>query len=492
MTLDAVVVGAGPNGLAAGIALARAGLSVLVVEGAEEVGGGARTAELTRPGFRHDVCSAVYPLAAASPFLARLPLGEHGLQWIHPPTPMAHPLRGNRVGRLERSLPQTSASLGPDARAYERLVGPLAERWGPLFRQLLGPVRLPEDPFLLLRFGCRALPSARRVGRLLFRGETARALYAGLAGHAVVPLDRAPSSAVALVLAIAAHAVGWPVPRGGAGAVAAALASYLRSLGGEIRTGERIGSVGELPPARATLLSVTPRQLLRLAGDRLPAGYRRRLERFRYGPGVFKVDWALSEPIPWQAAGCARAGTVHVGGTAAEIEAAEAAVWRGEHPARPFVLLAQPSLFDRERAPPGRHTAWAYCHVPNGSPVQMTERIEAQVERFAPGFRDCILARHTFSPAELERYEPNCVGGDIGGGSNELGQLLWRPVLRRVPYSTPVPGLYLCSASTPPGGGVHGMCGYHAARVVLRESFGVRRTQRGRPRNGGRPTETPP
>lgn len=472
--LDAVVVGSGPNGMAAAIALAREGLAVEVLEGADTPGGGMRTAELTTAGFLHDVCSAVHPLTVASPFLRRLPLGAHGLAWVDPPVPLAHPFDDGPAALLRRSVEETAAGLGPDREGYRRLMVPLVEAWEPLFRDLLGPLRPPRHPLLLLRFGLRALPPAESLWRAAFSGEAARGLLAGLAAHAILPLDRSPTSAVALVLGVAGHAVGWPMPREGARSIAAALAAHLGELGGEVRTGCPVASLGELPPARATLLSVTPRQLLEIGGSSLPPWYRRKLSRYRYGPGAFKVDWALSDPIPWKDASCARAGTLHLGGRAEEVAAAEAEVWHGRHPQRPFVLLAQPSLFDDRRAPAGAHTAWAYCHVPNGSTVDLTRRVEAQVERFAPGFRDCVLARHAMSAAALERHNPNCVGGDIGGGSQELGQLFARPVARAVPYATPVPGLYLCSASTPPGGGVHGMCGYHAARAALRRRFGIR------------------
>jgi phytoene dehydrogenase-like protein len=464
----AVVVGSGPNGLAAAVELARRGHSVLVVEAAGTVGGGTRSAALTLPGFVHDVCSAVHPMAVASPFFKTLPLAEHGLEWVEPAIPLAHPLDDGTAAVLERSVDATADALGPDARAYRRLMGPLAAGAAGLFGDLLGPLRLPRHPLTALRFGLRAIRSGKGLADAWFRTDRARALVAGLAAHAVLPLEQTPGAAVTLMLGLAGHAVGWPFPRGGAQKIADALASHLRSLGGRIETGRTVRSINEFADARAVLLDVTPRQVLALAGHRLPGRYRRALARYRYGPGVFKVDWALAGPIPWRAAECRRAGTVHVGGTLEEVAAAERAPWRGEHPERPFVLLAQPSLFDPTRAPAGQHTAWGYCHVPHGSTVDMTARIEAQVERFAPGFRDLILARHTSDTAAMEAHNPNYVGGDITGGVADWWQLFTRPVARLDPYSTPARGLYLCSASTPPGGGVHGMCGYFAARSAAR------------------------
>jgi phytoene dehydrogenase-like protein len=465
---DAIVVGAGPNGLAAAIALAQKDRSVVVFEAGATVGGGARSAELTLPGFVHDICSAVHPLGLGSPFFRTLPLDRYGLEWVHPPAPLAHPLDDGSAVILERSVALTASMLGCDAGAYWQLMAPLASDWRRLEDAILGPLRLPRHPFALARFGLDALRSARGLAERLFAGERARALFAGMSSHSLLPLEQPPSAAFGLVLGVLGHAVGWPVPRGGSQRIADALASYLRALGGEIVTGAPIRSLADLPPARAILCDVAPRQLLRIAGDRLPPGYQRQLARYRYGPGACKVDFALDGPIPWRATACARAGTVHLGGMLPEIAAAERAVWNGEHPERPYVLVAQQSLFDPTRAPAGKHTAWAYCHVPNGSTFDMTERITAQIERFAPGFRDRVLAHHTFTAAALAAYNANYVGGDINGGVMDFRQLFTRPAIRLVPYATPVKGLYLCSAATPPGGGVHGMCGYFAAQVALR------------------------
>jgi phytoene dehydrogenase-like protein len=464
---DAVVVGSGPNGLAAAITLAQAGHSVLVLEAEQTVGGGTRTAELTLPGFRHDICSTVHPLAAASPFFSRLPLAEYGLEWVFPPAALAHPLGNGSAAVLERSVAAASATMGRDAAAYRRLISPLVTNWAKVAPEILGPLRLPRHPLALAGLGLFAVWPATVLARLAFRAEPARAVFGGLAGHSMVALDQPVTAGFGLVLAASAHAVGWPVARGGSQAIATALVRYFHLLGGAVATGVRVRSVDELPPARAVLFDVTPRQLLSIAGDRLPAGYRRALGRYRYGPGVFKVDWALNGPIPWKAAGCLRAATIHLGGTLVQIADAERAVWQGKHPEKPYIILVQPTLFDASRAPEGKHTAWAYCHVPNGSTFDMTERIEAQIERYAPGFRDCILARHVMPPAAMEQHNANYIGGDINGGVQDMWQFYTRPTLRRVPYSTPAKELYLCSSSTPPGGGVHGMCGYFAARAAL-------------------------
>ena len=465
---DAVVVGSGPNGLAAAITVAQTGRSVLVLEAADTPGGGARTAELTLPGFRHDVCSALHPLAVGSPYLSTLPLAEHGLEWIHPRYPVAHPLDDGRAAVLERDVDATAANLGDDAESYRNLMSPLMRDWSRIAAGAMGPLRPPRNPIAMGRFGMKALRSARGLADSRLRTVQARALFAGIAAHSVTPLEFRGSAAAGLILQVAGHAVGWPMPRGGAQSLTDAMVSYLQSLGGEVVTGVRVDSLDELPQASAALLDVGAREMGRISGDRLPTGYRRKLDAFRYGPGVFKIDWALDAPIPWTAAECGEAGTVHLGGTLEEIADAEAAVWRGEHPERPFVLLAQPTMFDNTRAPSGKHVAWAYCHVPNGSDFDMTERIEAQIERFAPSFRERILARSVMSPSDVEAYNANYVGGDIGGGANTLRQLFARPVSAIAPYRTPIKGVYLCSASTPPGAGVHGMCGYWAARDALK------------------------
>jgi phytoene dehydrogenase-like protein len=468
---DAVVVGAGPNGLAAAIELARSGRSVLVCERAETIGGGARTAELTLPGYRHDVCSAIHPLAVGSPFLRALPLAHHGLELLEPEVQCAHPLDGGRAAPVYRSIDQTAAELGPDGAAYAALMRPFADGWDELASTVLGAPRLPRHPLMAARFLLAGVRGAAGLATSKFRSEAARAIIAGMGAHSMRPLDRPPTAAFGLVLLTLGHAAGWPVARGGSQSIADAMAAYLRSLGGEIRTGFEVRSLAGLPEARALLFDVTPRQLVAICGEALPGRYAASLRRFRYGTGIFKLDYALSEPVPWAAEACRRAGTVHVGGTLPEIAAAEAATVAGRHPERPFVLVGQQSLVDPGRAPAGRHTLWAYCHVPNGSPVDMTAAIERQIERFAPGFGDVVLERVARGPADLEAENPNYVGGDINGGAADLRQVVARPTLRITPYATPNPRVFLCSSSTPPGGGVHGMCGYHAARAALRTAL---------------------
>jgi phytoene dehydrogenase-like protein len=467
-TYDAVVVGSGPNGLAAAVELARNGNRVAVLEGKSTIGGGARSAEITLPGFVHDLGSAIHPLGYASPFFRSLPLEEHGLEWIHPDVPLAHPFDGGEAAVLERSIEATAAGLGHDAAAYRRLMEPGSADASRIAGFFVGKPSLIRHPLALASSGIRALGDAEGLAKSVFEGEKAKGLFAGNAAHSFLPLEQPPSALFGLLLGTLGHAFGWPFPRGGSQSLADALASYLESMGGEIFTNAPVSTVDDVPRTRAVLFDVTPRQLHDIAGEHFTADYNKALKRYRYGPGVFKVDFALDGPIPWEAEGCGRAGTVHLGGTLEEVAAGEATVARGEHPERPFILLAQQSLFDGTRAPEGKHTVWAYCHVPNGSTFDMTERIEAQIERFAPGFRDRILAKRTAGTAELERWNPNLVGGDINGGYMDLRQLFTRPMPRPNPYSTPARGLYICSSSTPPGGGVHGMSGYLAARVALR------------------------
>jgi phytoene dehydrogenase-like protein len=466
-SLDAIVVGSGPNGLSAAIALARAGHSVRVYEAQSTFGGGARSAELTRPGFVHDMASTVHALALLSPFLKSLPLDQFGLQFAHPEAPLAHPLDDGTAVVVERSVDATASALGArEGRAYAKLLTPFVERSDALMDALLGPFSI-RHPIMMAKFGRHAARSAEGLAMQLFDSERGRAMFAGVAAHSMVPLDKLATSGYALGLLIAAHAVGWPVSRGGAQQLANALVGYLQSLGGEIVTDAPVDSLAALPPSRVVLLDVTPRQLARIAGDRLSPFYRWRLARYRYGPGVFKMDWALSAPVPWRARECHRAGTLHLGGSLAEIAASERASWEGRDCDRPYLLVTQPSLFDPTRAPPGKHTLWAYCHVLHGSTVNMRERMERQIERFAPGFRDCIEDAHAMSPADLERVNANLVGGDIAGGAADLAQLYTRPVASFDPYRTSIDNVFLCSSSTPPGVGVHGMCGYHAAQAAM-------------------------
>ncbi len=465
------MVGSGPNGLAAAITLQQAGASVLLLEAKDTIGGGLRSKALTLPGFVHDVCSAIHPLAVESPFFKTLPLAEHGLRYVFPPLSAAHPFDNGRAAVLEKSVEATARRLGADAGAYDRLLAPIVKDWPRLAPELLAPLHIPDHPLAMAKFGLQALPSAVTLANRHFRTAEARGLWAGMAAHALQPLTNLTTSAIGLVLMAVGHVKGWPVPVGGSGSIADALASYFLSLGGKIETGVYIDHISQLPSARAVLLDLTPRQLLQLAGHRFSSLYKWQLGRYRYGMGVFKIDWALDGPIPFTAPECRLAGTVHLGNTLEEIARSEHITSQGGHPEHPFVLLAQQSLFDTGRAPAGRHTAWAYCHVPNGSEADMTAAIERQVERFAPGFRDLILARHVMNTAQMQAYNPNYIGGDINGGIIDIGQLFTRPALRLSPYRTSAKGIYICSSSTPPGGGVHGMCGFHAAKRALKDLF---------------------
>ncbi|HJP95142.1 MAG TPA: NAD(P)/FAD-dependent oxidoreductase [Pyrinomonadaceae bacterium] len=470
--IDAIVVGAGPNGLAAGIELARAGKRVRIYEASDRVGGGARSANLTLPGFTHDICSAVHPLAVSSPFFSELDLAKYGLRFIEPPAALAHPFDDGTAILLKRSVETTSQQLGRDAERYRKLMQPFVNNWNTLSHEILGPLRIPRHPFVLARFGLHAIRSAEGFVKSNFEEMLTRALFAGLAAHSSLALDQLGTAAFGLVLGTLGHAVGWPIPRGGAEAISNALSAYFTDLGGEIIAGTHIKSIKELPSSKCVLFDVTPRQLIKILGETAPRWFKAKLQKYRYGPGAFKMDWALDGPVPWTAAECKQSATIHLGGSLDEILKSEKAAWEGSSNKEPFVLVAQPSLFDATRAPAGKHTLWAYCHVPNGSTHDMSNSIEDQIERFAPGFRKLILARCVMSPAQLENHNPNLVGGDINGGAQVLSQMFTRPTART--YSTPIEGVYICSSSTPPGGGVHGLCGYHAARVALRKSFSHR------------------
>ena len=467
---DAIVVGSGPNGLAAAIYLQQNGLSVLILEAKSEIGGGLRSAELTLPGFTHDICSAIHPLAVGSPFFQQLPLADHGLEYIYPEIAAAHPFDNGTAAVLKQSVTETAKLLGGDAQAYLKLMQPIVADWPNIATDVLGPLHYPKRPLAMAKFGLSALTSATHLSKL-FKTEEAKGLLAGMAAHSMQPFSKITTSAAALVLMINGHLKGWPIPKGGSNRIANALASYFTSIGGKIETNTYVKSLGQLPSAHSVLFDVSPKQLLQIAGHKFSSLYKWQLERYRYGMGVFKVDWALDGPIPFMAEECKKAGTIHIGNSIQEITNAEQQTWDGHHPEKPFVLLAQQSVFDPSRAPDGKHTAWAYCHVPNGSKVDMTNAIENQIERFAPGFKDRILAKHTMSPAQMEEYNPNYIGGDINGGVIDIGQLFTRPALRWSPYRTSAKGIYICSASTPPGGGVHGMCGYNAAKRVLKDMF---------------------
>jgi phytoene dehydrogenase-like protein len=470
---DAIVVGSGPNGLSAAITLQREGLSVLLLEAKNTIGGGMRTEELTLPGFKHDVCSAIHPLAADSGFFQSLPLHDFGLEYITPPVAFAHPLDDGTAGAAYNSLEETALSLGEDGKAYMSLLEPVIQNWRYLEPDLFAPLHFPKHFFTLARFGNNAIRSTNTIAKR-FQTEKAKALWAGVAAHSALPLNYTGTAAIGLVLGAAAHRGGWPLAKGGSQSIAHALAGYFVSLGGKIETGVYVKSLQQLPSCHAVLFDVSPRQLLQISGNYFSGTYKRRLTRYRYGMGVFKIDWAMDAPIPFTAKECSLAGTVHIGNTLKEISVSEKAAWEGSEAASPFVLLAQQSLFDDSRAPQGKHTAWAYCHVPNGSIKDMTEVIEKQVERFAPGFRERIIGRHTMNTQQMEEYNPNYIGGDIVGGANTIRQLFGRPVLKYSPYRTSAKGIYICSASTPPGGGVHGFCGYHAARRALSDIFSKR------------------
>ena len=472
---DAIVVGSGPNGLAAALTIAREGLSVLVLEAAATVGGGARTEERGEPGFLHDICSAIHPMGIASPFFEALGLEEEGdIEWLHAPAVLAHPFDDGSAARLVVSLEETARGLGRDAEAYRSLMEPFVRRASTLVPEILRPVRIPKHPFLMASFGLKGLQSCSRLVMNHFSDERARAIFAGCAAHAVVPLERPVTASFGLALHLTAHYRGWPLLRGGSVSIIRAMMRRLTEAGAEIRTGHRVRSLAELPPHRVVLFDVTPRQIAAIAGDALPRSFAAKFARYRYGPGVFKIDWTLDGPIPWTAGECRDAATVHVAGTWDEIAEAESQVASGIHPERPFVLVGQQSQFDPSRAPEGLQTGWAYCHVPHGSTIDMTEKIENQIERMAPGFRDIIRTRTVMNAMQLQDHNPNMIGGDIGGGANDMRQFLLRPVARWNPYTTPNPAIYVCSSSTPPGGGVHGMCGYWSARSALRRVFGRR------------------
>ena len=470
---DAIVVGSGPNGLAAAITMQQQGLSVLLIEGKKEIGGGLRSAELTLPGFVHDICSAIHPMAAASPFFKTLPLAAHGLEYIHPDIAAAHPFDDGTAAILCKSVAETAFLLGADQQAYLDFIRPVLKDWTKIDKAVLGPlISIPSHPVAMAKFGLQAMTSALTIAKK-FKTKEAKGLWAGMAAHSMQPLSSLTTSAIGIVLMAVGHLGGWPIPKGGSQEIANALASYFISLGGKIQTAFFVKSLRDLPSAHAVLFDVSPRQLLEIAGHRFSSIYKWQLEKYRYGMGVFKIDWALADPVPFTAEGARKAGTVHLGNSIEEITVGEYASSIGAVPEKPFVLFAQPSVFDPGRAPEGKHTAWAYCHVPHGSAADMTTVIENQVERFAPGFKERILAKHTFNPAELEAYNPNYIGGDINGGIIDISQIFNRPALGLSPYGTSEKGIYICSASTPPGGGVHGMCGYHAAKRALKEVFNL-------------------
>jgi phytoene dehydrogenase-like protein len=469
---DAVIVGAGPNGLAAACTLADAGRSVLVLEAAAIAGGGARTQALTEPGFQHDVCSAIHPMGAASPFFRAIGLEADGLEWAHPEVALAHPFDDGSAAIVQRDLDATCSALGDeDGRGYRRMIAPLLAHAESLFDETMRPIRIPRRPLLMARFGLRALRSTQGLARAFLQSDRARVMFGAVSAHALLPLDALGTAAFGLMMLIAGHRAGWPCARGGSQSIVAAMIRRIARHGGEVRVGHRVASMADIPSSKVVLFDLTPRQVVAIAGEALPPRYRSRLGRFRYGAGSFKIDWSLDGPIPWKNDACRRAGTVHVVGEWKELAASERAVSEGKISDRPFVLVAQQSLFDRTRAPDEKHTGWGYCHVPHGSRIDATERIEAQIERFAPGFRQIIRARHVIDASQYEAHNANMIGGDIGGGANDLWQVLARPILKWDPYATPNPRLFLCSSSTPPGGGVHGMCGWNAAKSALRRAL---------------------
>ncbi|ADY52552.1 fumarate reductase/succinate dehydrogenase flavoprotein domain protein [Pseudopedobacter saltans DSM 12145] len=470
---DAVVVGSGPNGLSSAITLQKEGLSVLLIEGKDTIGGGMRTQELTLPGFKHDVCSAIHPMAMGSPFFATLPLQEYGLEFIQAPLAAAHPFDDGTTAFLSKSIEETATSLGVDKAIYLKLIQPLVTHWEEIAKDTMGPLSVPSHPLLLAKFGLNAIRSADTIAKK-FQTQKAKGLWGGMSAHAIQPLDNWASAAIGLMLSAVGHKYGWPIPKGGSQSIANALGAYFTALGGEIQTGQMIEHLGELPPHKIVLFDLTPRQLLKIAGEELSPIYKWQLEKYRHGMGVFKVDWALDGSVPFKSEICSKAATVHLGNTYAEIAHSERTASEGRHSQKPFVLLAQQSMFDATRAPEGKHTVWGYCHVPNGSTVDMTDAIENQVERFAPGFKDRVLARNVMNTAQMEAYNPNYIGGDINGGIIDISQLYTRPALRVSPYKTSHQKIYICSSSTPPGGGVHGMCGYHAAKTALSDHFGIK------------------
>lgn len=470
---DAVVVGSGPNGLSAAIRLAQENLKVVILEASDTIGGGTRTLELTEPGFLHDICSAVHPTAAGSPFFNTLNLSEFGLEWVQPPYPFAHPLERDKSVFVSRSLEMTLEGLGPDAKAYEKLLRKFIKQWDSLSKDIFGTLRIPSQPLKMARFGLYGLLSAETLSNSVFKFERTRAMFAGCAAHSIIPLNKMFTSSFGIVLGASAHAVGWPVAKGGSGQISYALAERFKSLGGTIITNHEVKGQGDIPSAKTILFDLTPHQIADILNDSLPSSYKRKLKNYTYGPGTFKLDFALSEPVPWTDERLAKAGTLHLGGSLNEITASEQAVWDGNHPDNPYVLLSQPSLFDDTRAPEGKHTLWAYCHAPNGSEEDMSLQIINQIEKHAPGFRDTIIKKHTMNSADFEAYNSNYIGGDINGGAQFFKQLFGRPVLKWDPYKMPVKGYYICSSSTPPGGGVHGMCGYHAAQSALKNEFGL-------------------